>query len=107
MTMHSLIRAKERTGLSTKASIKFIHAAMEHGIGLERFPERERHYMSEREEDDKTVLFYSGYIFIMSSDNCCITMYPAPVWFGKKAYYDKKTMVRNPKKYNRFYRNEI
>ena len=106
MTCHSIMRAVERTNLKTDAAIRMIKRAKEHGKRSAVFPAEERKYLSRMERDGNKAIFYSGYCFILSPDDTCITLFPVPQWFGKKYKFDGKTEIRNAKKYLRMWRNE-
>jgi len=100
ITNHAIKRAKERTGLSTKSSVRFIECAFERGKEPETFTAAERKYMLQKARGGSRSLYHNGYCFIISADEYCITMYQVPEWFGKK-HYDGKHEIRNIRKYIR------
>ena len=94
MTCHSLSRAKERVGLSQSAAIKFIDNAKLYGKAPEEFPAKERKYMQNLKKEGN-VIYFAEYIFILSKDDRCITLYRAPGWFGRKNNFCGKEAIRN------------
>ena len=103
MTCHSLSRAKERVGLSQSAAIKFIDNAKINGKTPEEFPAKERKYMQNLEKGG-SVIYFAEYIFILSEDDRCITLYRVPGWFGKKNNFRGKEVIRNRHRYFRMNR---
>ena len=103
-TYHSIQRAKERTGFNLKSSERFIETALRRGRGAEAFSAKEKDYLLQKEaKEGCRMLVYNLFCFIVAADDACITMYPAPNWFGKKKYHDGKREIKDIKKYMRYY----
>lgn len=102
-SIHSLKRAKERAGLNEKAAEKQIARAMRDGKCADAFSSWERSYLEKEAYGDCVAVAYSGFCYIVNSDGLCVTMYPLPVWFGKKKQFDGKERIRNPKTYAKFH----
>lgn len=103
MTYHSIKRTCERANKKYRSAVKMIERAEERGFVADDLPSKERKYLKNKQERGKSVIvFYLGYLFILSCDGICITMYKAPEWFCKKECYIGKTKIRNPKKYTRY-----
>lgn len=103
MTYHSIQRTKERTGLSTSASINFISKAKRFGLSPDFYPSKERAYLHGKEYLGTSTLCYGEYIFIFSEEGLCLTMYPMPKWFCQSGRFDGKERIRNRKKYLRLH----
>lgn len=106
MTYHSILRTVERANLSRDSAVRMIEKAKEYGKKAEAFPSDERKYLKQLEREGSNVLYHAGYCFILTDDYKCITMFPVPQWFGKKSRHCGKTVVRNPKKYSRMWRED-
>lgn len=103
-TTHGLTRTKERTGYNTSTAARFIENAIQRGKMPTAMPTRERRYLQQQEaKEGCNALYYNGFCFIVSTEGYCVTMYPAPKWFGKKPHYDGKERIRNIKRYARNY----
>ena len=100
MTYHSIQRTRERTGLSFDGSVKLIEKAVERGMRPAELPGRERRFVERKAEN---IIYYRGYLFVLGDDEECVTMYEAPNWFCRKGNFDGKTLIRNRKKYLRYY----
>ncbi len=102
-TLHSLIRAKERAGMTSKEMTRFTDLAIRNGqraadlVGLER-----RYLESKETEPTYTAILYKGYILIVEDGELCITMFPVPAWFFRKQYFEGKKQIRNVKRYRRY-----
>ena len=105
-SVHSLERAKERTGLSENAVERQISRALRKGKGADSFASWERKYLKNESYGDCNAIAYDGYCYIVSSTGFCITMYPLPNWFGKKKHFDGKEKIRNIKSYLRNYNKD-
>lgn len=103
MTYHSILRTHERAGLNVDSAVRMIQNAKARGKSAEDFPARERRYLLERSRDGSYVKYYAGYCFIFNMEHACITMFLAPAWFGKRAKYCGKEIIRNNKKYAKCY----
>jgi len=101
MTYHSIMRTHERAGLKVDSAVRMIKNAKDRGKDAKDFPARERHYLLERSRDGSYAKYYAGYCFIFNEEHVCITMFLAPVWFGKKAKYCGKNIIRHNKRYAR------
>ena len=106
MTYHSIMRTKERAKLNEDAAKRMIVRAKEYGIPADEFHSEERRYLERMEEGEKKVIYYSGYVFVLTSDSICITMFPVPQWFGKRNRFSGKTAIRNVKKYTKMRGND-
>ena len=107
MTYHSIKRAKERSGLSFEGSIKLIERAFERGLRSPELPGRERRFVEKKErERDTNIIYYLGFLFVLGDNEECVTMYEVPNWFCRKGNFDGKIMIRNKKKYYRYYQVE-
>lgn len=103
-TVHSILRAKERTGKNYSEAVRFIELAVRNGQRAAELPGLERSYLESKETDSSiTAILYNGFIFIMKDEETCITLFQAPEWFFKKQYFDGKKQVRNIRKYLRYY----
>ena len=102
ITHHAIQRTQERAGIKSKSSEKFIANALERGRMAEVFSANERNYLQAKEaKGECCVIVYQDFLFIVNDADCCVTVYAAPRWFGKKNHYDGKTKIRNIKKYMR------
>ena len=103
VSFHSITRAKERTGMKNEKTIsKNIALAMQRGKRAKDFTSWERNYLRAEAYDNCTAIAYNNYCYIVSEDGCCVTMYPLPVWFGRKKRFDGKERIRNYKQYCKF-----
>ncbi len=104
MSYHGIIRTQERAKLTKNCAIAFIEKAWLYGKNAESFSGLEKLYMQAREDDEKRVLHYQGFIFIFSREGSCITMYRCPKIFSKKGlckYDSRKQPIRNFRMYVR------
>ncbi len=101
-TNHSLDRAKERLNLNSKAAKRNIYNAYERGQTAESFKSRERDYLTSKCSDGVVAYVYQNNCYIFKTDGTCLTVYPLPVWFGKKMDNKEKVRIRNYKKYYKF-----
>lgn len=101
---HSIKVAKDRMNLGSSAAKKMISRAWANGKRSYELPSKERSFLEKKEKSGCTAVLYSGYCFIFSDEDKCLTVYPAPKFFAtKKTRYDGKVEVRNPKAYSRHY----
>ena len=100
-TIHSLDRAKERLGMNKKVAIKQIRLALERGKTSEEFSSWERNFLGKEAYDGCKAIAYNGYCYIFNDMDICVTMYPLPVWFGKKKHFDGKNRIKNYKSYSK------
>ena len=103
-TIHSLERAKERIGCNKKNAEKQIERALVRGKKADDFTSWEKSFLQGESSETTTAIAYNNYCYIVSSDGMCVTLYPLPVWFGKKKHFDGKEKIRNMKVYARNYR---
>lgn len=104
-TIHSMERAKERTGLRNTKAEAFIEAGLTYGKTADSFKlASDRKYLKSKCGDGAIAKVYQGYCFIINTDwNGCVTVYKLPEWFGKTHRYNGKEKIRNHRKYNRKY----
>jgi len=103
-TIHSLIRAKERIGLSNVKAESYIEKAMERGKRYSDYhTAAERNWLEKQNHPGSHALAFEKYCFIISDDQACITMYNLPTWFGnhKHKHYAGKERIRHLSKYRR------
>lgn len=98
-TYHSIQRANERTRYSGKAAVRFIKNGIQRGKTAADFFQSEREYLTNCTSGNCIAKVYNGFCLIVSEYGDCITIYRLPEWFGKKRHYDKKTRVRNVKRF--------
>lgn len=98
-TKHSVERMKDRLGVNERKAEKRIADTIERGLTAEAFSSWERSFLAKEAHGDCTALAYNGYCYIVNADKICVTLYPLPVWFGKKKHFDGKEKIRNFKKY--------
>ena len=108
VTDHSLQRAKERLSKNEKEACTYIIKAMERGTTSDAFRSQERMYLQNKENayPGTKIRVYDGNCFVFTADTddeICLTLFPLPGWFGKKKHYIGKTMIRNPRKYSRYF----
>ena len=99
-TLHAMERSKERRNYKNqRTAIKNIELAIARGKRAEDFTSWERNYLYSACTENKYAIAYNNFCYIVSEEGCCITMFPLPVWFGKKKHFDGKERIRNYKKY--------
>lgn len=102
-TYHSIVRAKERIGTkNVQSAEKNIALARSRGKRAQEFSSWERSFLRHTERYDCQAIAYNNFCYIFSEDDVCITLYPLPVWFGKKKHFDGKERIRHMKKYQRY-----
>jgi hypothetical protein len=101
-TIHSIERAKERIGLNEKKAAKQIALALERGKEAKEFRSMERSFLEGECKYGNTAIAYNNFCYIFSAEGVCVTLYPLPVWFGKKKQFNGKEKVRKPKKYTKY-----
>lgn len=102
-TYHSIIRAKERTGLSERKTTRMIGQAWEKGKRAREFSSMEKSYLEQKEFGGHTAVAYNNYCYIFCEEGFCITLFPLPGWFGKKKRFDGKERIRDLHKYCKNY----
>lgn len=100
-SIHSIEKAKERAGLCEKRAHKSIELALERGKSADSFSSREHKYLERLSRDGCTAIAFNGFCFIVGKNGRCVTLFPLPIWFGKKKNFDGKEKVRNVKKYSK------
>ena len=98
---HSIVRAKERLGYNKRNAEKQIELAMSRGKTADEFTSWERDYLKGECGDATTAIAYNNFCYIVSDTGICVTLYPLPVWFGKKKHFNGKEKIRNMKSYMR------
>lgn len=101
MTYHSIVRTEERARMNQASAIRMISRAKARGQESGCFPAKERKYLEVKELYGMHALYYTGFCFIFNEEYKCVTMFPVPIWFGKKINYRGKEQIRSPKKYSR------
>lgn len=99
MTKHSVYRMKERLGINERKAKKRLFDAVERGTSAEAFSSWEHSFLVGQSRNNCVAVAYNGYCYIIGEDKVCVTLYPLPVWFGKKKHFDGKEKIRNVKKY--------
>ena len=102
-TCHSIDRAKERARLNERKATKMIEYALKRGKSANDFNSMERSYLEKEGQGGCTAIAYNNFCYIVNENGFCVTLYPLPVWFGKKKRFDGKEKIRNPKKYSKNY----
>ncbi len=102
ITIHGAHRAKERRNLKNARSMeKNVKLALQRGKRADDYTSWERTYLAREEHDSCFAIAYNSFCYIFTEDGVCITLYPLPVWFGKKKPFDGKERIRNYKQYCR------
>ena len=107
MTYHSILRTYERAGVNVESAVRMISNAKERGRRAKDFPARERRYMLAKERGGSYLKYYAGYCFVFNENHACVTMFIAPEWFGKRAKYRGKDIVKHSKRYARCYPDQM
>lgn len=105
-TIHSIERAKERTGMNSRAAEHFMRNALERGKDKSMFCcAAKRRWLTAREDAcGCRALVYNDMCLIVNHDNVVITMYEVPAWFRKPGRYSGRERIRNPVKFEKFNR---
>ena len=99
-TLHAIERAKERRNVKNPgAKIKNIELAIARGKRAEDFTSWERSFLYNISTSDHYAVAYNDFCYIFSHDGYCVTMFPLPIWFGKKKHFNGKERIHNYKKY--------
>jgi len=104
MTRHAAARVSERTGLTGERAVRFAERAIERGAGSDRVDRWNKDYLEKRSVDGKRAVLYNGYIFILSDDDRCITMWAMD---STKPLYHGKEKIRNVKKHIKMYPRDV
>lgn len=102
-SVHSIVRAKERASWNEKQAEKNIARALARGKSAEDFTSWEREYLEGESRGNCTAVAYNNFCYIVNENGFCLTLYPLPIWFGKKKQFDGKERIRNAKKYAKYY----
>ena len=105
-TLHSIERAKERTGMNPRAAEHFMRNALERGKDKTMFTcEQKRRWLAAKEDAcGCQALVYNGMCLIVDR-GVVITVYEVPGWFKRSARYSGKERIRNRAKFARFNRD--
>lgn len=105
VSVHSVERAKERLGYNQKYAVNFMERAFSRGLTAENCERKnEKRWLAKQAGKGYYAIAYNGSCLIVSPDRACVTIYPLPVWFGKKKRYDRnKELIRNHNRYNRMW----
>ena len=106
-TLHSIERAKERTGMNPRAAEHFMRNALERGKDKTMFTcEQKRRWLTAKEDAcGHKALVYNGMCLIVTQDNTVITLYEVPDWFTRSNRYSGKERIRNQAKFAKYNRN--
>ena len=104
-TLHSIERARERTGMNARAAEHFMRNALERGKDKTMFScENKRRWLISKEAA-------CGYRAVVYNDCCLIvdrdvviTIYEVPAWFRRTSRYSGKERIRNRAKFEKFNR---
>ena len=104
-TLHSIARAKERTGMNPRAAEHFLRNALERGKDKTMFTcEQKRRWLTAKENA-------CGYRALVYNDMCLIvdrevviTLYEVPGWFKRASRYSGKERIRNRVRFEKFNR---
>ena len=104
VTWHGTNRSKERCGFKNRKTIsKNVELAFQSGKRAEYFASWERRYLINEVYDNCYAVAYNGFCYIFNQEDCCVTMYELPTWFGKKKCFRGKERIRNCKKFSNHY----
>jgi hypothetical protein len=104
VTYHGAQRAKERQNLKNPRSVdKNVRLARARGKRAEDCASWERSFLIQESQDDCTAVAYQDFCYIFNSKGACVTLYPLPVWFGKKKAFHGKERIRNYRRFCRDY----
>ncbi len=107
-TLHSIERAKERSGMNPKAAEHFMRNALERGKDKSMFccAEKRRWLTAKEAACGYKALVYNDMCLIVTQDNMVITMYEVPGWFRKPGRYSGRERIRNRARFEKFNRND-
>lgn len=100
-SFHSIERVKERIGYNKRNAEKQIERAIARGKTADQFTSWEREYLQGECGESTIAIAYDNFCYIVSEVGKCITVYPLPIWFGRKKHFDGKERIRNMKSYSR------
>ncbi|MCR5566472.1 MAG: hypothetical protein K6F61_06440 [Clostridiales bacterium] len=105
-TLHSIERAKERTGMNPRAAEHFMRNALERGRDKSMFAcEQKRRWLAAKENAcGFKALVYNDICLIVNRE-VVITMYEVPDWFKRSARYNGKERIRNRARFEKFNRS--
>lgn len=104
-TLHSIERAKERTGMNPRTAEHFMRVAMERGKDKAMFSgEQKRRWLAAKEDAcGYKAIVYNGICLIVDRETV-ITLYRVPEWFRRASRYNGKERIRNQAKFEKFNR---
>ena len=105
ITLHSIDRAMERTGMNPRAAEHFLRNALARGKDKSMFScEQKRRWLAAKEDA-------CGFQALVYNDMCLIvdrgviiTVYEVPGWFKCSARYSGKERIRNRAKFEKYNR---
>ena len=108
-TYHSIVRAKERTGMNPKAAEHFMRNALERGKDKSMYScEQKRQWLAAKENaHGNRALVYNNMCVIVGDDEAIVTLYEVPGWFRKANRYCGKERIRNQAKFAKYNRNTM
>lgn len=105
-TLHSIERARERTGMNPRAAEHFMRNALERGKDKSMFTcEQKRRWLTSKEEAcGCRALVYNDMCLIVDG-SVIITLYEVPGWFRSSSRYNGKERIRNRAKFEKYNRH--
>ena len=102
-TLHSIERAKERTGMNPRTAEHFMRNALERGKDKTMFSCGQKRQWLESKESacGFKALVYNDICLIVDRE-VVITMYEVPGWFKRSTRYNGKERIRNQAKFEKF-----
>lgn len=102
VTIHGVSRAKERRKVkNVRSAEKNVTMAIQRGKRAEDCTSWERAYLSNEAYDNCVAIAYNNFCYIVNTAGVCVTLYPLPIWFGKKKHFNGKERIRDYKQYCR------
>lgn len=99
-THHSIERVMERRSIkNVRTAEKNIARAIQNGKRAENFTSLEHTFLSKEGRDNCTAIAYNGFCYIVNKNGACVTVYPLPVWFGRRQHFRGKEPIRDFRKY--------
>ena len=106
VSYHSVNRAMERGRVkNARSAEKRIATALQRGKRASEYSSWERSYLMSR-DSGCTAIAYNNFCYLVNENGKCMTLYPLPVWFGKKKRFQGKERIRDMKKYQRYCSHE-
>jgi len=101
-SFHGIMRVKERCNVkSRRAAENLIRHAIQRGKGADDYSSMERVFLLGESMRGCRAVAYNNFCYILADEDCCVTMFRLPAWFGKKKPFDGKTRIRKMKRYRR------